>query len=87
MTILLTLVLLGIIFAIYKVFQNDARKKEIRTNYVAVALASLLFVLFFGFFIILSTEGTSDFDPYEDHPSITDDEWLKDNYGGTEYYP
>ncbi|WP_010651171.1 hypothetical protein [Oceanobacillus massiliensis] len=77
-----------IIFGIYYVFKKDAEKKNLKTNWFAIILSSLPIVIFFVFFLAIYLHGMSDnFRIYDNNPSITDDDWLKDNYGGTDFYP
>lgn len=79
--------LLVMIF-IYKYFKRSAKRKGTRTNWFALAVSYIPIILFFGFFTSVYVCGTTDCgNPYDDHPSITDEDWLKDNYGGTEYSP
>jgi len=55
-----------------------------------IGIIILLIPIIFGLWFVTALLNVYDepsISPYSDNPSISDEDWLKDNYGGTEYYP
>ena len=77
---------LTIMYLLYKYFKSEAGKTGLNTNWFALIIVYIPIVLVSGFLISVLVCGTTDCgNSYNDYSSITDNDWLKDDYGGTEY--
>lgn len=69
--------------------EEDNKKKGLQLDaggWIGVGVLAMIAIFILWAVITMVYDGTRYWQ-YEDRPSITDDDWLKKNYGGTEHYP